>query len=236
MMKLRPTLLSLLLALTAFSAANASVIIIDDPSSGSSQPRAQMDESLAQNGAVRNAKELFSETSDEPVAGNPQGKVTLVEFFDFRCPHCDRMAPIIESLIANNPDLRVVYKTFPILGNKSVFAAEAAYASIPQGKYLAFHKALMQTGHAIDFENVYTLAKEQGIDITKLKTDMGSGKIDYHLENNKKLGQSLGIIGTPAFFIAKTNLSTNANPESVGFAGGEVEQSYLQTLINKASK
>lgn len=192
-----------------------------------------MDERLAQNAAVRYAKELFAAPND-PVAGNPNGKITLVEFFDFRCPHCDRMEPIVNALIASNPDLRVIYKNFPILGSKSLFASQAALAAVSQGKYLAFHSALMEHGNQLNESEVFSLAKSVGIDVPRLKADINNEKIDYHIDANVKLGRSLGIIGTPAFFIAKTNLPTNAAPAAVGFVGGEVEQKYLQYLINEA--
>src|SRR5689334_12549783 len=74
---------------------------------------------------------LFHQNSD-PVAGNPKGKVTVVEFFDYQCSHCMTMAPVIEAIIKNNPNVRVVFKDFPIRGPVSEFAAKAALAANKQ--------------------------------------------------------------------------------------------------------
>jgi protein-disulfide isomerase len=96
-------------------------------------------------------KRTIAERSDEilndpaaPVGGNPAGDVTLVEFFDYNCPYCRRVAPTVVELEEADPGLRVVYKEFPILGPGSEFAARAALAARKQGKYVPFHNALMR--------------------------------------------------------------------------------------------
>src|ERR671919_854582 len=99
---------------------------------------------------AENLKRAIAERSEEilndpaaPVGGNPSGDVTLVEFFDYNCPYCRRVAPTVVELGESDPDLRPVYKEYPILGPGSQFAARAALASRRQGKYVAFHNALM---------------------------------------------------------------------------------------------
>src|SRR5712675_3576173 len=85
-------------------------------------------------------REIF-EDPDTPVAGNPKGDVTLVEFFDYRCPYCKQVEPAVEAILKEDPKLRIVYKEFPILGKESTFAAHVAFAALKQGKYKQFHDA-----------------------------------------------------------------------------------------------
>ena len=90
-------------------------------------------------------KEVFDDPGS-PVAGNPKGDVTLVEFFDYRCPYCKQVEPALERLIGEDRQLRFVYKEFPVLGPDSETAARVALAARKQGKYEAFHRAMMSTG------------------------------------------------------------------------------------------
>ena len=95
------------------------------------------------------ADEIFRDP-DSPVGGNPDGDVTLVEFFDYNCPYCRQMVPVMAQAESADPQLRIVYKEFPILGPNSKLAAKAALATRKQGKYLAFHKALYQVRGTVD--------------------------------------------------------------------------------------
>lgn len=138
---------------------------------------------------------------DDPVGGNPSGDVTLVEFFDYNCPYCKRMAPIMTQAEAADPRLRIVYKEFPILGPNSLFAAKAALAAKGQGKYVAFHRALYQVRGSVDEDKVLEVAKTVGLDLARLKADMQAPEIGARLDQNIKLAQALGINGTPGFAI-----------------------------------
>src|SRR5438045_5683923 len=86
--------------------------------------------------------EVFDDPAT-PVGGNPQGDVTIVEFFDYRCPYCKQVHPAIQKLLDQDQKLRFVYKEFPVLGEQSDIAAHAALAARLQGKYEAFHNAMM---------------------------------------------------------------------------------------------
>src|SRR5258708_24539073 len=88
-------------------------------------------------------KDELGHDTKSPEGGNPTGDVTIVEFFDYRCPYCKKVAPSVEALLQEDPKLRVVYKEFPILGSESIFAARAAFAANKQGKYKPFHSAMM---------------------------------------------------------------------------------------------
>lgn len=88
-------------------------------------------------------RNLIERDPNAPVLGNPDGDVTVVEFFDYNCPYCRRAAPEVDALIAADPNIRLVYREWPILGDGSVYAARAALAARKQGKYGEFHKAMM---------------------------------------------------------------------------------------------
>ncbi len=147
---------------------------------------------------------------DDPIGGNPKGDVTLVEFFDYNCPYCKRMAPIMTQAEAADPRLRIVYKEFPILGPNSLFAAKAALAANKQGKYVAFHRALYEVRGPVDDAKVLEAAKSVGLDVARLKVDMQAPEIGARLDQNIKLAQALGINGTPGFAIGD-NVFTGAS-------------------------
>jgi len=138
---------------------------------------------------------------DAPVGGNPSGDVTLVEFFDYNCPYCRRVAPTVVELEEADPDLRLVYKEFPILGPGSTFAARAALASRKQGKYLAFHNALMQAREQLAKDQVKKIAAAVGLDTDRLQEDMNDPAIEQTIQRNLDLANALGITGTPSFVI-----------------------------------
>ena len=154
------------------------------------------------------ADQVFRDPND-PVSGNPLGDATLVEFFDYNCPYCKRMAPIMTQAETADPRLRIVYKEFPILGPDSLFAAKAALAAAKQGKYVAFHRALYQARGHVDESKVLDVAKQVGLDVARLKADMQAPEIGARLEENIKLAQALGINGTPGFAIGD-NVFTGA--------------------------
>ena len=155
------------------------------------------------NAIVENADEIFRSGADF-VAGNPQGDVTMVEFFDYNCPWCKKSMPIIKKLLETDGKLKIVFKEFPILGEGSEYAARAAMASQAQGKYLEFHLALFDHTGKIDAQAVDEIAQSVGIDLKKLKADMESADFAAAIDRNLKLAQTLGISGTPAFVIDTT--------------------------------
>nr|WP_082708988.1 DsbA family protein [Marinobacterium profundum] len=106
--------------------------------------------------------EIF-EDPDAPVGGNPEGDVTLVEFFDYNCPYCKKVAPVMAALAEADSKLRFVYKEFPILGPASDFAARAALAAREQGKYLELHHALMTSDTRLTETKVLELARALNI-------------------------------------------------------------------------
>ena len=146
--------------------------------------------------------EIFNDPAS-PVGGNPEGDVSLVEFFDYNCSYCRKATPILTELEAGDPGLRIVFKEFPILGPGSEFAARAALASRKQNKYLAFHKAMMGHTGSIDENSVFEIAAGQGLDIELLKKDMEDPLIGQAIANNLALAAKLRITGTPGFIAGK---------------------------------
>lgn len=138
---------------------------------------------------------------NSPVSGNLEGDVTVVEFFDYRCGYCKRVAGAVTQLQQVDPKVRVVYKDYPILGEASVLAARAALASNVQGNHVAFHEALLASEEELTEENLLSLATAVGLDVEKLQRDMESPSIRTTIERNRKLARELGINGTPGFII-----------------------------------
>lgn len=175
------------------------------------------------------AKALFHQ-ADDPVGGNPNGKVTIVEFFDYQCPHCVDMAPVIASITQANPNVRVVYKEFPVRGPASEFAARAALAANKQGKYKDFSNAMLTYGKPLSQDSVLDIAKSSGLDVDKLKKDMESSAIKDQLKAVIKLAQDLKLFGTPALFVGKTDAKGS---DAINYIPGETDQGQLQAVIDK---
>ncbi|MER9020693.1 DsbA family protein [Mesorhizobium sp. M0898] len=160
--------------------------------------------------AAKEAKAALAAKADEifrdpasPVGGNAEGDVPMVEFFDYNCPYCRQVAPIMAQAMADDPHLKVVYKEFPILSTDSVFAAKAALAAKRQGKYLAFHKALYAVKTRVTETVVLKVAADVGLDVAKLKTDMQRPDIQASIDRNTQLAQALKISGTPSFVVGE---------------------------------
>jgi protein-disulfide isomerase len=148
------------------------------------------------------ADQLTADPRD-PVIGNPDGDVTLVEFFDYRCGFCKRMTGVLAQLVDEDPNLRVVMKEFPILSRESGQAARAALAGLRQGKYEAFHFALMEGGALTDDE-ILAIAASVGLDTDELQDAMQDPAIGAALRDNLALAEKIGITGTPAFIVGNT--------------------------------
>lgn len=136
-----------------------------------------------------------------PVGGNPEGDVTIVEFFDYRCPYCKQVEPALEALVREDPKIRIVYKEFPVLGADSVYASRMALAALKQGKYDIFHRALMATKGQITQDVILKVAATAGIDIATAKAEMTAPDIQEIIKRNYALAEALDIKGTPVFII-----------------------------------
>ncbi len=138
---------------------------------------------------------------NDPFVGNPQGDVTVVEFFDYRCPFCKKAFGDVQTLIKTDGNIRLVLKEFPILGPPSVVASNAAMAVWlhQKDKYPAFHAAMMKNRGELSQKKVFNYAKSTGVDVSALKKQMKDPMIARTLEATAKQAQLLKIDGTPAF-------------------------------------
>ncbi len=145
---------------------------------------------------------LFADP-ESPVVGNLDGALALVEFFDYRCGYCRRVKPVLDTLLEENGDLRLIYKEFPILGPESTLAARAALAAREQGGYAAFHDALMGAEEPLDHARVFEMARAVSLDEERLARDMADPAVDAALARNAALAEALGIAATPSFVIGE---------------------------------
>jgi protein-disulfide isomerase len=151
--------------------------------------------------AIRAHLAQLTQDPGSPVAGNPQGKVTVVEFFDYQCGYCKRQEGELKKLLQTDADVRLVYKDLPILGPPSVFAARAALAARKQGKHEALHDALMATNEPLTEAVVLKVATQSGLDIARLEKDMADPSVAEALDRNFQLQRALNIDGTPALIV-----------------------------------
>lgn len=159
-----------------------------------------------------------------PVSGNLNGEVTVVEFFDYRCGFCKRVAPAVTQLQKDDARVRVIYKNFPILGEASELAAKAALASNAQGRYQQFHEALLAAKTELTKEQVLHIAADVGLDAKRVETEMNSPEWATIIERNRTLAKELGITGTPAFVVG-----TELYP-------GALDLTALKELIARAQR
>jgi protein-disulfide isomerase len=178
---------------------------------------------LGKQAIAANRESLLSDPTS-PVGGNPDGDVTVVEFFDYRCPYCKEVEPSLEKLLAQDGKVRIVYKEFPILGPASLYAARIAIAARAQGKYAAFHHEMINTKGTIDNETVERVAVAAGIDLSKAKEAAKSAEVDQVIRKNYVLAEALQIQGTPAFVIGEELVQ------------GSAEIGILKRLIAAARK
>lgn len=151
--------------------------------------------------AVKTKRDEIIKDPSAPVAGNPDGDVVVVEFFDYRCPYCKTVAERVIDVVKKDGKAKVLFKELPILGPESVFASRAALAAHRQGKYIEYHVALMKVRERLTDAITLRIAADVGLDVEKLKKDMGSPEISRALEKNSDLAEELNIRGTPAFIV-----------------------------------
>jgi protein-disulfide isomerase len=161
----------------------------------------QEDEQLRIRQAIATHQEELLRDPASPVSGNLNGDVTVIEFFDYRCGYCKRVASAVTQLQQDEPGVRVVYKDFPILGEASVFGARAALAAREQGKHQAFHEAMLASDKELNHEEVFAIAQRVGLDIKKLESDLQAPERQTAIDRNHALAKLLGISGTPGFVV-----------------------------------
>ncbi len=195
-------------------------------------------EQKAQSAISDNAKIIFDDPAS-PVSGNPKGDVSVVEFFDYQCPHCKDMEAVLDKIRTSDPNVRIIFKELPIFGSSSRDAALAALAANLQGPdaYLKLHNALLLETNPLTKDKIMQIAKSAGINIDKLSKDMKSDALQKQIDDNFKLAQNLGLMGTPTFIISKWQIGNNNNSvQNAAFVPGVVTVENLQDLIAQARK
>jgi len=134
--------------------------------------------------------------------GARNAPITIVEFFDYRCPYCQAARTWLQDAVAQNPGrVRVIFKEFPILSNESLEASQAAMAAAKQDKYLEFHNAVMTSKGTLNSAHIDAIAERVGIDVLRMRRDMRDPKIMEHLTDNREIANEAGIEGTPAILV-----------------------------------
>jgi protein-disulfide isomerase len=174
--------------------------ILQEAAQALEERQKQAEDEQRKGGLVKNADQIFRDKSDH-VAGNQEGNVTMVEFFDYNCPWCKKSFPDVMALMDADKNLKVVFKEFPILGPESEYATKAAIAAGKQGKYLELHKAMYQHEGRVTTEAVDEIAAGIGLKMDQLKIDMAKPETAKIISRNRELAQALAINGTPAFII-----------------------------------
>jgi protein-disulfide isomerase len=169
-------------------------------------------------------RQMLTASADAPAAGNPDGDVTVVEFYDPRCPYCRRMLPIIRAMLHKDPGLRWVYKDIPVLGPASTLESRAILAAAKQGGYLKMQQALMSDPAEPSAELIGDTAHRIGLDPAKLAADMNSEAVTREINDNLSLSRDLHVEGTPVFVIGDQMIP------------GAVDQAALEAAISVARK
>jgi protein-disulfide isomerase len=164
---------------------------------------------------------LFRDAAD-PVKGNPQGSVTIVEFFDARCGYCKQLQPAMDQMLRRQRDVRVVMKDLPILGPNSVLASRALLGAQRQGKYVELYDALMKLRDDPAEPVLRREAERVGLDWARLRRDMDDPAVARRLQENTRLAGALRIEGTPALVIGDT------------LVPGAVDLATLERLVAEA--
>lgn len=179
------------------------------------QARQQQSAPQAGHNALSAQKSALEDDRRDPSIGNPDATVTVVEFFDYQCPYCKQMAEDLVKLTEEDPDLRIVFKEFPVFGAQSTLATRAALAADKQGKYQEFHLAVMKLRGAPSESAVFRLADRLGLDEDRLRRDMASEEIESAIQANYRLAQQIGVRGTPAFIVGDQLVPGAMSPEAI---------------------
>ena len=166
------------------------------------------------------ADDLYNR-ADDGVIAHPDGKIVLVEFFDFSCGYCHRLYPALKEVIANNPDVKVVAKPMAFLSPTSKYAAQAALAAKEQGKFAEVYAALFETQGRLDNAKVDEIIASLGLNVEQLKKDMQSEKVKNTMNSVSELASALQVTGVPTLILNDKILQT-------------LDASVIQEAINAA--
>ncbi len=167
----------------------------------------QRRQQVAQMGpAIQMYRDYLEKDPEAPVIGNPNGDVTIVEFFDYRCGFCRRHFPEVMRLVRDDGNIRLIPRQFPILDRQgqtpvSYLASRAALAAQKQGKFEEYHIALMTSEGSLTEDQLYTIAARLGLNVEQLKADMNDRLVVKSVQNTLAIGKDIGFEGTPGYII-----------------------------------
>lgn len=159
-----------------------------------------------ENAVALHAEEVFR-SPDSFVAGNPEGDVSIVAFFDYNCPYCREGAPALSKLVAADGKLRLVLKELPVLGPDSEAVARIAQAAIAQGKYFELYERLIAEPGRATKDKALRLASDLGLDTARLEKDMADPAVEAAIAANKRLANRLGVKGVPFYLVGDRTVS-----------------------------
>ncbi|MBO32930.1 MAG: hypothetical protein CMM74_08145 [Rhodospirillaceae bacterium] len=172
---------------------------------------------------VANKDRLLNDPTS-PIGGNPKGDITVVEFFDYNCGFCKKMFPAVQKLLKDDKNIRYVFKEFPILSPSSETAARVALVAwkYEKEKYFDFHRRLIEAKGSLSNGRIFSLAAKSGLDVARLKKQMGAPDIAGMINVNRELAEKLDIRGTPGFVIGNQIIP------------GAIDLATLKQLIKEA--
>lgn len=149
------------------------------------------------------SKDAVLRDPENPVLGNPQGDITIIEYFDYQCPYCKKISPVLDQVVNEDKKIRLIFKDWPILGEPSGYAARLVLAAKYQNKYEAAHRALMAKVGRLTEGVIDEALTKAGVDLAKAKADLAANKpaIDGLLKRNNAQAEEFGFRGTPAFVV-----------------------------------
>ncbi len=147
-----------------------------------------------------NSRQLF-EDDMSPTFGKAEGSVRIVEFFDYNCGYCKRVADAVSQVMEKQENIQFIFKEYPILGPTSETAARWALAAEKQGKYVKYHEALLGASERVSEDLLVSIAEDLDLDVDQMRKDADSEAVTKQINDNRALAQSLNINGTPAFVI-----------------------------------
>lgn len=163
-------------------------------------------------------------TPADPSVGDPNADVTIVEFFDTRCPYCRKMEPVMDSFLTKDRKVKLVYKDLPILGPASVLGTKALFAAQKQNAYVQMRKAVMKLPPDTTIQQIEATARGLGLDWPRMSRDMEDPSAQARIDANLKLAHQLGIQGTPALVVGGDLIP------------GAVDLTELQKIVADARK
>jgi len=161
--------------------------------------QAEQDKDRAERIAAR--RDALENNPGSPVLANPQGIITIVAFFDYTCPYCKAAEPRLMRLVDRDKRIKLVMKEFPILTRASGTAARAALAAARQGKYRAFHLAMMEREGVLDEAGIFETARMVGLDVNRLRRDMAAPDVNDEIIANFNLARGIRVFQTPAYIV-----------------------------------